>query len=230
MNAKTRMLTTLEDKVDPKHAALLIIDMQHDYCSPGGEAHSAGRPVERNLAIIPRLKSVLAGARDAGVLVVHGITSTLPHGLSDSPVWLEQRTRSKYATDKMCMEGSWGEQILPDLLPREGELIVKKYRYSCFEGTPLELLLRANGIQTLVIGGVSTNTCVDSTLRNAFHRDFYVVVLGDCVASYSQELHKATLDEVPLRFGIVSDSDAVCQAWRTTSRKSLRTQANGVHS
>jgi len=230
MSLEKTLLRTLEEKVDPRHAALLIIDMQHDYCSPGGEAHKAGRPVERNLSIIPRLKSTLAAARDAGVLVVHGITSTLPHGLSDSAVWLEQRTRSKYATDRMCMEGSWGEQILPDLAARDGELVVKKYRYSCFEGTPLELLLRANGIQTLVISGVSTNTCVDSTLRNAFHRDFYVVVLGDCVASYSQELHKATLDEVPLRFGIVSDSEAVSQVWRSPARESLKVHASGGRS
>jgi nicotinamidase-related amidase len=221
------MLTTLEQKVDPAHAALLIIDMQHDYCSLGGEAHKAGRPVERNLTIIPRLKSVLAAAREAGVLVAHGITSTLPHGLSDSPVWLEQRTRSKYASDRMCMEGSWGEQILPEVASIDGELVVKKYRYSAFEGTPLELLLRANGIQSLVIGGVSTNTCVDSTIRSAFHRDFYVVVLGDCVTSYSQELHQATLEQVELRFGVVSDSAAVCQAWRNATRKPLRAQVGG---
>lgn len=224
------MLRTLEEKVDPAHAALLIIDMQHDYCSPGGEAHKAGRPVERNLSIIPRLKSMLTAAREAGVLVVHGITSTLPHGLSDSPVWLEQRTRSKFASDRMCMEGSWGEQILPDLASIEGELVVKKYRYSCFEGTPLELLLRANGIQTLVIGGVSTNTCVDSTLRSAFHRDFYVVLLGDCVTSFAQELHNATLEQVPLRFGIVSDSEAVCRAWRVASCKPIRAQAGAARS
>lgn len=213
-----RILRSLEEKVDPSLAALLIIDMQHDYCSPGGEGHRAGRPVERNLAIVPRIKATLDAARHAGALVIHGITSTLPQGLSDSPVWLEQRTRSKFASDKMCMEGSWGEQILPELAPREGEIVVKKYRYSCFEGTPLEIFLRSAGIQSLVIVGVSTNTCVDSTLRNAFHRDFYVVLLEDCVASYREDLHQATLDEVPLRFGIVSDSNVVCRAWSSAPR------------
>lgn len=212
------MLRTLEEKVNPRLAALLIIDMQHDYCSPGGEGHRAGRPVERNLVIVPRIETLLEEARRTGVFVVHGITSTLPHGMSDSPVWLEQRTRSKFASDKMCMEGSWGEQILPPLAPQDGELIMKKYRYSCFEGTSLELALRSAGIQSLVIVGVSTNTCVDSTIRYAFHRDFYVVLLEDCVASYREDLHKATIEEVPLRFGVVSTSDEIRRIWSSATR------------
>lgn len=224
---KPAMLNTLEEKVDPRHAALLVIDMQHDYCSPGGEGHRAGRPVERNLVIVPRIQSLLEAARHAGMFVVHGITSTLPEGMSDSAVWLEQRTRSKFASEKMCMEGSWGEQILPELAPRDGEAVVKKYRYSCFEGTSLEIVLRSAGIQSLVIVGVSTNTCVDSTIRSAFHRDFYVVLLEDCVASYREDLHRATIEEVPLRFGIVSDSAAVMRAWGINRKLSVPLQVTG---
>jgi ureidoacrylate peracid hydrolase len=112
------------------------------------------------------------------------------------------------------MAGSEGAEFVPELAPIAGEIIVHKHRYSAFKGTDLGMILDARRIRTVVPTGVSTNACVESTLRDAFETGYYVVVPRDGVASWSQTLHEATLQNVIHRFGQVTDADAIGAVWR----------------
>jgi nicotinamidase-related amidase len=208
------ILKTLEEKVNPHHTALLIIDMQNDYAKLGGKCHKAGRPLEYYENAVPNIRAFLKEARNYGLLVVHVITTVLPYGLGDSGAWLDQRVRSPYADLTMCLEGTWGERIIEELVPIFGEAIVKKLRYSGFAGTPLDIILRSNEIKTLIITGVSTNVCIDSTVRDGFFLNYYIILVEDCTYSWDQELRLATFKTVKKRFGMVASSKQIFKEWR----------------
>jgi ureidoacrylate peracid hydrolase len=208
------ILRTLEEKVNPRHTALLIIDMQNDYAKPGGKCHEAGRPLEHYRKAIPNIQAFLKEARNYGLLVVHVITTVLPYGLGDSGTWLDQRVRSPYTDLTMCLEGTWGEQVVEELAPQLREPVVKKLRYSGFAGTPLDIILRSNEIKTLIVTGVSTNVCIDSTVRDGFFLNYYIILVEDCTYSWDPELRRTTLKTVGKRFGIVSLSEQIFKVWR----------------
>lgn len=207
------MLLNLEDVVRPEHTALILVDMQKDFCMEGFQCWEAGRDLGPAQSIIPCLKRLLEAARRHGVLVIHVGFLTLRGHLSDSGPWLAQRRRSTYSSERVAMEGTEGIQFVDDLAPAEGEVVVYKHRYSGFTGTNLDLILRSNGIKTTVITGVSTNVCVETTLRHAFELEYYVVLPQDCTASWSETLRQATLENVRRRFGHVCDSADIIRAW-----------------
>lgn len=208
------ILRTLEEKVNPRHSALLIIDMQNDYAKPGGKCHKAMRPLQHYEKAIPNIQGFLKEARNYGLLVVHVITTVLPYGLGDSGAWLDQRLRSPYSDLTMCLEGTWGEQVVEELAPTHGEPIVKKLRYSGFAGTPLDIILRSNDIKALIVTGVSTNVCIDSTVRDGFFLDYYIVLTEDCTFSWDPELRLATFKTVENRFGLVIPSEQIIKIWK----------------
>ncbi len=209
------MLGSLRERVAPQHTALLIVDMQKDFCVEGmGASRRPGRDLSRTRAIIPNLVKLRQAARDAGALVVHIGFRTLPDHLSDGGPWLSQRRRSTYASDSFAMEGSEGAQFIPELSPLEGEVTIHKHRYSGFKGTGLDMILRAREMRTCVVTGVSTNVCVESTFRDAFEHGYYIVVPSDGTASWSQELGEGTLQNVTHRFGLVATVDEIVETWR----------------
>jgi nicotinamidase-related amidase len=109
-------------------------------------------------------------------------------------------------------DGSEGQQIIPELAPRDGDVVVKKYRSSAFWGTNLDLLLRANGIKTCLVSGCTTEGCVESTARDAMFGDYYVVIPEDCVASDDRAQHDASLLLMRHRFDLAT-SDAILGVW-----------------
>lgn len=211
------MLLDLEDVVRPQHTALIIVDMQKDFCAEGFQCWKAGRDLEPAQSVIPPLKRLLEAARRHGVLVIHVGFLTLRGHLSDSGPWLAQRRRSTYSSELVALEGTEGVRFIDDLAPIEGEVVVYKHRYSGFTGTNLDLILRSKGIRTTVITGVSTNVCVETTLRDAFELGYYVVLPQDCTASWSETLRQATLENVKHRFGHVCDSMDIVRAWNSSS-------------
>jgi len=211
------MLRTLAQKVAPGHAALLIVDLQNDFCADGGAMHREGRDVSMAQAMVPRLARFLDSARAAGVAVVwiRNVYNTDPNWYL-SEVWLEQATRRRrglYVERPVCQAGAWNGDFY-ELRPRPDEVIVTKHRYGAFESTDLDLVLRSRGIRTVIMTGVATNVCVETTARQAFLRDYYVVFLGDCTATYSQSQHDATLDNIDQFFGEVVSADAVMACWQ----------------
>jgi len=197
-----------------QRAALLIIDMQKDFCLDGFAAAKAGRPLAAAQSIVAGLQGLLQAARDNGVLVCHIGFWTLPDHGSDSGPWLAQRRRSTYSGDRIAIAGSEGAEFIDELGPAKTEMVIHKHRYSAFKGTDLDMLLRARNIETVVVTGVSTNVCVESTAREAFENNYYVFVPRDAVASWDAELHAATLRNVEARLGHVTSIAEVIEAWR----------------
>jgi nicotinamidase-related amidase len=222
MSAEPMMLESLRERIAPQHTALLIIDMQNDFCVDGmGASQRPGRDLSRTRAIIPNLMKLRRAARNSGVLVVHIGFLTLPHHLSDGGPWLSQRRRSTYASDSFAMAGSEGAQFISELSPEGGEVTIHKHRYSGFKGTDLDIILRAKEIRTCVITGISTNVCVESTLRDAFEHGYYIVVPSDGTASWSKELFESTLENVTHRFGLVSTVDEIVAIWGAAYEQSV---------
>jgi nicotinamidase-related amidase len=212
------MLTAPGDILAPRHTALVIIDMQKDFCTPGFGADRAGRDLGPTRSIIPGLEALLAVARAAGVLIVHVGFWTLPDHLSDSGPWLAQRRRATFSSDKLALAGSEGAEFIEELSPLPGELVIHKHRYSAFKGTDLGMILDVRRIRSVVTTGVSTNACVESTLRDAFETGYYVAIPHDGTASWSHELYEATLANVTHRFGLVTDIAEISGIWRGDGR------------
>jgi len=206
--------------VTDRNPALLVVDMQKDFCAEGFGAQRAGRDLSAARRAIPVIEGLLQAARDGGVRVAHVGFSTLPDHGSDSGPWLAQRRRATYSSDTLCIAGSEGAEFVPELAPADGEWVVRKHRYSAFSGTDLDMLLRSAGVRSVVVTGVSTNACVESTLRAAFDLDYYVAVPPDAVGSWDQRLHEATLANVEHRFGVTPASTELAQIWRARPSRS----------
>ena len=215
------MLTTLADKVDPQHAALLVVDVQNDFCAEGGAMHREGRDLSLVQQMVPRLERLVEATRAAQVPLVwiRNVYTTAPnHYLSET--WLEQarrRRKGAYVSIPVCEAGQWNGDFY-QVRPRPDEVIVTKHRYGAFESTDLDLVLRSRGIRTVIMTGVATNVCVETTARQAFLRDYYVVFLSDCTATYSQAQHDATLFNIDQFFGEVAASEDVMACWPKTAR------------
>ena len=207
------MLDTLADRIDPSHTAILLIDMQKDLVYDGYLCDQAGRDLAATRSVIPTMKRLLKSARASGALVCHVGFWTLPGHRSDSGPWLAQRRRSTYSSDVLCIADTDGANFIDELAPIDRELIIHKHRYSAFKGTDLDMTLRARGIKTVITSGVSTNVCVESTLRDAFETGYYVCIPSDATASWDMSLHESTLQTVTHRFGLVTTTEEIETVW-----------------
>lgn len=168
-----QVLTEIAELVAPMHTALLVVDMQNDCCTDGGAFERQGADTTMYRQSVPRIARLLEAARRDGVRVIFVKATTLPGGASQSPAQLlfEHRMKESYehpggeAFD-FCRPGTWGHEIMDELQPRPDELVVEKHRSSAFVGTNLDLILRSNGIKTIVVTGCTTEGCVDSTIRD----------------------------------------------------------------
>jgi ureidoacrylate peracid hydrolase len=210
------MLRTLSEKVGPEHSAVLIVDVQNDFCAEGGALHREGRDLSPVQAMVPRLARFLEAARAARTPLVwiRNVYNTGPNWYL-SEVWLEQamrRRKGSYVEHPVCEPGAWNGDFYV-VRPRPDEVIVTKHRYGAFESTDLDLTLRARGIRTVIMTGVATNVCVETTARQAFLRDYYVVFASDCTATYSQADHDATLSNIDQFFGQVATAGEIAACW-----------------
>ena len=182
---------SLEEVLDPAVCAVVSIDMQNDAMHPDGMLAEAGNDISGMLEILPRCQAFLEEARRLGLLVVHIETITLADGKSDSPSWL--RTKGLIVQCDFFLDGTWGAEFSPEVAPRPGEPVVTKHRSSGFHETDLDLILRANGVETVVVIGEQTPGCIEATYRDAAYHDYYNVLIEDCVAAFDHEQHEASL-------------------------------------
>ncbi|MBF8186220.1 cysteine hydrolase [Nonomuraea sp. K274] len=155
----------------------------------------------------------LYAARAAGIKVV--FIQTTHDELVDSPAWLARRgdpDRGVKPAVPNCATGTWGAEFY-QVKPEPGEAVVNKHRYSAFAGTDLDMILRVAGIESILLTGVATNVCVESTLRDGLFLDYHVTLVEDCSAAYSQAAHDGTAEKVATCFGQVITSDEVKAGW-----------------
>lgn len=206
--------TTVPEVVASDHTALLVVDMQNDFLSPGGARDKAGKLVPAEFRpVIERTSRVVQGARQARVPVVYVQNTWLPGHRSVSSAWIRFMERRSYPEgSEHTVDGTWGQRIIDGLAPHAGDIVVKKWRSSAFQGTELDLILRSNRIESVLVAGVVTQACVESTARDAAFLDYHVVVLRDCVHGGDRELHQASLQVMASRFDLV-DSEDILRAW-----------------
>lgn len=201
--------------------ALVVIDMQRDFCARGGYAAKAGLDVERLAATIGNIQQLLGAARQAGLLVIHTREGHLP-GLSDcSPAKLWRSALAgapigqKGPMGRLLIRGEYGHDIIDELTPLPHEIVVDKPGYGAFYCTQLETLLERHGIHCLILCGVTTEVCVHSTLREAVDHGYRCITVGDACAASNPELHEAALDMIAVEggiFGTASTTEAVRNA------------------
>jgi nicotinamidase-related amidase len=203
-----------EFEFDPTSTALLIIDMQRDFVLPGGFGEALGNDVTPLQATIQPIRRVLEAARKLGMSIIHTREGHRPD-LSDCPPSKLVRGRGKTRIGdpgpmgRILVRGESGHDIVPELYPNPGETVIDKPGKGAFYATDLELILRNRAIKTLIVCGVTTEVCVNTTVREANDRGFECVVLSDCVGSYFPEFQQAALAMVKAQggiFGWVSDS------------------------
>lgn len=211
--------TTLAELVNRKHTAVIVVDMQNDFCKAGWTFDRLGIDISMYPSMLPRLSRLLTGARDIGVQVIYIQMTVLPNRMSESPAQIRFNLRlhlaSHGATQPLLytIEDTPGQEIIAELAPEPGDLVVRKFRSSGFWGTNLDMLLRSNGIETVIVTGCTTEGCVESTARDAMFNDYYVVLPEDCVASDDPHQHEASLFLMRHRFDVVSSND-ILTTWK----------------
>lgn len=203
-------LKTAADRLKPGHTALLVIDMQNDFCAEGGYIESVvGKNTAPCRAAAAPLMALVEAARGAGVPV---LWVRADYRLDKLPESMAARFAEQGKGRVCCAPGSWGADFY-GCAPAPGEAVIDKHCYSAFIGTDLEVRLRARGVRTLVFAGVQTNVCVETTLRDGYSLGFNVVAAADCVASHTAELHEATLKNVRFLFGDVLSGREIAALW-----------------
>lgn len=212
--------------IDPARTAVIVVDMQNAFASPGGMLELAGMDITGADEVVEANHRVLAAARRAGIQVVYlqigydaeqvnagGPDSPNPHKeLAMCLMKARPELRGKVLT-----YGTWDFEVVDRLKPEPGDLVIYKTRYSGFAGTNLDLHLRARGIRHLIFTGIATNVCVESTLRDAYFLEYWPLLVSDaCMQAGPPSAHEATLFNVETFFG-----------WVTTSEKLLAGLAGG---
>ena len=203
-----------KDWIAPHRTALLLVDMQVDFASPDGAMAKAGADVAAAQAAL-ELASILAEtARAVGVPCL--FARLINRDSDETDLLREWKTRRGAEEDvPLCREGTAGAEFVGPK-PQPGEAVFDKSRYDAFAGTGLDAHLRGLRRDTLVIAGLTTECCVDSTTRDAFERDYHVFIAKDAVAAYAPDLHGAALKALELNCAILADSDEIVAAWKNS--------------
>ena len=210
----------------PEHVALAVIDMQRDFVDPGGFGEALGNDVSLLRKAIAPTAGVLDAARKAGILVIHTREGHRPDLTDLAPA---KKARGKLKTGigdlgpmgRILVQGEYGHDIIDDLKPRPGEPVVDKPGKGAFYATDLDTILRTRDIRQLIVCGVTTEVCVNTTVREANDRGYDCLVLADCVASYFPEFQRVALEMIKAQggiFGWVGNSADLLPALAKTKR------------
>ncbi|MFN0027285.1 MAG: cysteine hydrolase family protein [Acidimicrobiales bacterium] len=192
---------------DPASTALVLIDFQRDFLIEQGFGELLGNDVSLLRTTIEPARAVLRAARAAGLLIIHTREGHRPDLSDCPPAKLTRGGQTFIGTEgpmgRILVRGEQGHDIIPELYPIDGEPIIDKPGKGAFYATDLELILRDGGIKTLIFCGVTTEVCVNTTMREANDRGYECVVLEDCVGSYFPAFHTAALEMIKAQGAIV---------------------------
>jgi ureidoacrylate peracid hydrolase len=207
-----------------RSTAVIVVDMQHDFAAPDGMFGRAGIPVDGIQSVIEPTRRVLDAAREAGILVVYLAMqfaedladlgpATAPNRLRHLAMGVGQHVDAPDGTSSRVLVGdTWNTKIVDDLAPHSGDVVIAKHRYSGFFQTDLDDVLRSRGITSLIFTGCTTSVCVESTLRDAFYRDYQCLLLTDCCAEpigrdQARTNHDASVMVIEALFGWTTESE-----------------------
>ncbi|AUU90314.1 MULTISPECIES: pyrimidine utilization protein B [Enterobacteriaceae] len=209
-------------RFDPAQSALIVVDMQNAYATKGGYLDLAGFDVSATAPVIEKIQTAVAAAREAGMLIIwfqNGWDEQyVEAGGPGSPNWhksnaLKTMRKRPELQGKLLAKGGWDYQLVDELVPQDGDIVLPKPRYSGFFNTPLDSILRSRGIRHLVFTGIATNVCVESTLRDGFFLEYFGVVLEDATHQAGPAFaQQAALFNIETFFGWVSDVGTFCNA------------------
>jgi ureidoacrylate peracid hydrolase len=197
------------ERLAPERSALLVIDVQNDYCDPEGALGRHGTDLGAVAPALANIHRLIAASRACGATVI--FIRNWHQVWTDSPAWRARTPRQSGA----ARAGSWGAEFY-SVAPLPGEPVIEKQRYDAFIGTPLDSALRALGRSTVVMTGFGTNVCVESTARHAVFLDYRIVFASDATGTGDGEnAHAATLATIARHFGPVASTAEIVEAWRT---------------
>jgi len=212
---------------DVAHSALMIIDMQHDFCSVGGYVDHSGADVNMLRKPVKAIQAVLQEARRVGMTVIFTREGHRP-GLEDCPpakmertVWVGHVIGKRGPLGRLLVKGEKGNQIIDELKPVASDLIIDKPAKGAFYGTDLDVLLRSRGITHLLYTGVTTNICVENTMRDAADRGYWNLIVSDGTAAIKDEIHEQSLQMIMYQggvFGVAAPSKDVVAALSSVGR------------
>ena len=204
------MISEIKDYLEPKKSAVLVVDIQNDFCHPQGHFGKRQLNLLYVHEMVPILKRFVNTARKLGVTIFH-IRSFLDEKFLSPPMLARNKELGR--KNEICCEGSWGAEFY-EILPAENEIVMTKHAYSAFIGTDLQERLLTRNIQSLMVTGALTNVCCESTIRDGFMLGFYTFLVEDCCASVDKTAHLGTVDNVSKYFGWVLKSDDLVTYWK----------------
>jgi ureidoacrylate peracid hydrolase len=209
----SQLKAPLAELLEPRRTALIVIDVQNDFGSPDGVSARAGFDLSSVDTAVDNIAALLDAARARGVLVVLVKLVTTP--ASDSLTANERRARLGIdKNERPCREGTWGAEYYR-IEAQPSDIEIGKSRYSSFVNTPLDFYLKSRpGLDTLVICGLTTECCVETTVRDAFVRDYHVFVPHDATAAYSRDLHDVSLKVLAIYFASIVSTDQILACWK----------------
>ena len=222
---------TLPTRPDPltvsvAETALIVVDMQNAYCSRGGYMDTVGFDVSGAASVIAENRALIDACKTAGILVIYlqnGFEADARDvGGPTAPVWhksnaLRFMRANPDWSGKLITKGTWDHAIVDELTPAAGDIVVGKSRYSGFAGTNLDQILSARRIRTVLVAGVATNVCVESTIRDAYHREYFPVMVTDATMAAGEGQQEASEFNVLRFFGWLVDGSGVRAALRRNS-------------
>lgn len=227
------MTRTISIATDPEpltvttdRTALIVVDMQNAYCSPGGYLDRVGFDVSGSAPVIAETRRVVDACKTAGITVIYLQNGFEPDqrdvGGPTAPVW-HKSNALRYMRDnpdwsgRLITRGGWDHAIVEDLQPGAGDIVIQKSRYSGFAGTNLNQILSARRIDTVLVCGVATNVCVESTIRDAYHREYFPIMIKDATLAAGPGTQEATEFNVLRFFGWLITGHELRRALRSNT-------------
>jgi ureidoacrylate peracid hydrolase len=206
-------------RIDILKSAVIVVDMQNAFMGKGGYFDLMGLDTSAAWKLVEPCREIIRAAREKGARIIYfrmGYSPDLSDaGAPDSPGFQKSSGLNFFRKhpelkDKLYFYGSWGAEIIEELKPLKGDIVIKKQRYDGFIGTNLDVILRSLGIRYLLFLGIATNVCVESTLRHAFFLDYFPILVSDAVSQKGPTVtQEATLINIKSTFGWVTTSEKI---------------------
>lgn len=216
--SQTPIFRTLQEQVDPKVAALLVIDMQNDYVADEGKLGKIGLNIKPIQDTVPKINGLVEEARKAGVMVVwirttHTLKDALPNYLAYHIVIRSGKQIKD--EDLICRPNHWSSEYYEKLTkPVRGEIEVTKHWYGAFQDTNLDLLLRAADKKTIICTGTTSDVCVANTALQGLHKGYYTIMVSDCTSTTDPAIHNTILKIHKTYYGHVPSSEEIVNLWK----------------